>query len=74
MDYDDTGYNSRAEYKCDKGFLLLGSPTMICQSDGQTANWTALEETDSAPSCKRMLLFDVYCIFIGLRGELRMRL
>ena len=64
MDYDGTGYNSRAEYKCNEGFLLDGSPTMICESDGQTKKWTAMGDADSAPSCKRMLLFDVYCIMV----------
>ena len=34
-----------------KGFLLVGSSTMVCQSDGQTAKWS-LDDTDSAPVCK----------------------
>ena len=62
VDYDDTGYDSRAEYRCREGFLLVGSSMMVCQSDGKTAKWSALDDTDSAPLCKRTLFFDVYYI------------
>ena len=51
-----------AEYKCKEGFLFVGSSTMFCQSDGQTVKWSSLDDTDSAPVCKRTLLFDVYYI------------
>ena len=53
----DTTFNGRAEYKCNEGFLLVGSSKMVCQSDGKTANWTSLGGTDSAPFCKCMLFF-----------------
>ena len=60
----DTTSNGMAEYKCNEGFLLVGSSTMVCQSDGKTAKWSALDDTNSAPVCKCMLLFDVYCIWV----------
>ena len=47
-----------------KGVLLVGSSTMVCQSDRQTAKWSALDDTKSAPVCKRTLLFDV-CYVLG---------
>ena len=59
----DTTSNGMAEYKCKKGFLLVGSSTMVCQSDGKTAKWSALDDTESAPVCKRTL-FDV-CYILG---------
>ena len=54
----DTTSNGMAEYKCKKGFLLVGSSTMVCQSDGQTAKWLSLDGTNSAPVCKRTC----YCL------------
>ena len=41
---------------CKEGFLLVGSSTMVCQSDGQTAKWSSLDDTDSAPVCRCPLL------------------
>ena len=58
----DTTSNGMAEYKCNEGFLLVGSSTMVCQLDGKTAKWSSLDNTDSAPICRCMLLFDVYYI------------
>ena len=55
----DTTSNGMAEYKCKEGFLLVGSSTMVCQSDGQTAKWSSLDDADSAPVCECMLLFDM---------------
>jgi len=54
VQYSDT--NGMAEYKCNEGFLLVGSSTMVRQS----AKWTSLDITISAPVCRCMLLFDVH--------------
>ena len=62
----DTTSNGMAEYKCNEGFLLVGSSTMVCQSDGKTAKWTSLDNTNSAPVCRCMLLFDVYTVYFIL--------
>ena len=66
----DTTSNGMAEYKCKKGFLLVGSSTMVCQSDGKTAKWLSLDDTDSAPVCKRMC-YCLMCTIFGLEFLLR---
>jgi len=48
VECDNTGFNGRAEYKCNEGFLLVGSSTVVCQSDGLTAMWSATK-----PFCER---------------------
>ena len=65
-----TTSNGMAEYKCKKGFLLVGSSMMVCQSDGKTAKWSSLDDTDSAPVCECTLLFDV-CYVLGIEFLLR---
>ena len=45
VSYDGTGYNMVVEYKCDEGYLLIGSSKRVCQSSG---NWSGEE-----PFCDR---------------------
>ena len=49
---------------CKEEFLLVGSSTMVCQSDGQTAKWSSLDDTESAPVCRCMLLFVLWVEFL----------
>ena len=45
LSYDGTRYNMVVVYKCDEGYVLIGSSTRVCQSSGK---WSGVE-----PFCER---------------------